>query len=214
MRLIAKKPCSFGGQQFYIGDEIPAGLVADAKLQEGYGVIAIMNDSEGESGAQSVSLFTQEQVEKMIAEAVEEAKKEKEDQLAEMQAYVAELKETELGLYDGAILISVKGESDEQQTAVPATPEEIQQVFSIMQMNADEGAKAVVNVMSESVLILLHAADGRKTIKDAAKKRADILFMLDEKAVVSEVSTNVNTTTISNGTIGVDVAANAEGAGV
>ena len=34
MRLIANKPCSFGGRQFYIGDEIPANLVADAKTQE------------------------------------------------------------------------------------------------------------------------------------------------------------------------------------
>ena len=32
MRLIAKKPCSFGGQQFYIGDEVPENLVADVKL--------------------------------------------------------------------------------------------------------------------------------------------------------------------------------------
>ncbi len=176
MRLIAKKPCSFGGQQFYIGDEIPAGLVADAKLQEGYGVITIMNDSEGESDAQPGSLFTQEQVEKMIAEAVEEAKKEKEDQLAEMQVYVAELKETEPGAYDGAIPISVKGESDEQQTAVLATLEEIQQVFSIMQMNATEGAEAISRVKSENILILLHAADTRKTIKDAAKKQVDNIF--------------------------------------
>ena len=39
MRLIANKPCSFGGQQFYIGDEVPVNLVADAKMQEKYGVI-------------------------------------------------------------------------------------------------------------------------------------------------------------------------------
>lgn len=173
MRLIAKKPCSFGGRQFYIGDEIPENLVADASLQEKYGVITIVNDSEGGSSEQSGSLFTQEQVEKMIAEAVEEAEKKKETPFEEIQAYVAELKETELGAYDGAIPISVKEESDEQQTAVPATPEEIQQVFSIMQMNATDGAEAIAGVKSENVLILLRAADTRKTIKDAAKKQAD-----------------------------------------
>lgn len=193
MKLIAKKPCSFGGQQFYIGDEIPENLVADAKRQEEYGVITIVNDSEGESGAQSGSLFTQEQVEKMIAEAVEEAEKKKEDQLAEMQAYVAELKETEPGVYEGTILISVKGESDEQQTAVPAAPEEIQQVFSIMQMNATEGAEAITRVKSENVLILLHAADTRKTIKDAAKKQADNIF---------STSDSMNESTGSNATTG------------
>lgn len=33
MRLIANKPCSFGGKKFYIGNEIPENLVADARLQ-------------------------------------------------------------------------------------------------------------------------------------------------------------------------------------
>lgn len=187
MRLIAKKPCSFGGRQFYIGDEIPENLVADAKRQEEYGVIAIVNDSEGGLGAQSGPLFTQEQVEKMIAK--------KEEQLAELQAYVAELKETESGAYDGAVSISVKGESDEQQTAVPATPEEIQQVFSIMQMNATEGAEAIAGVKSENVLILLHAADTRKTIKDAAKKQADNIFSTSDS---TNESTGGNATTGTN----------------
>lgn len=180
MRLIAKKPCSFGGQQFYIGDEIPAGLVADVKLQEGYGVINIMNDSERGSGAQSGPLFTQEQVEKMIAEAVKEAEKKREEQVAELQEYVSELKETEPGAYEGAIPISVKGESDEQQTAVWATPEEIQQVFNIMQMNAEVGAKMIADVTSENVLILLHAADSRKMVRNAAKEQADKLFSAEE----------------------------------
>ena len=53
MRLIAKKPCSFGGRQFYIGDEIPENLVADGKRQEEYGVITIVKDSEGLSGGQA-----------------------------------------------------------------------------------------------------------------------------------------------------------------
>ena len=176
MRLIAKKPCSFGGQQFYIGDEIPENLVTDARLQEEYGVITIMNDGKGGSGAQSGSLFTQEQVEKMIAEAVEEAEKKRAEQITEMPAYVVERKETESGVYDSVISISVKGEADGQQTAVPATPEEIQQVFGIMQMTAVEGAEAIARVKSENTLILLHAADTRKTIKDAAKKQANNIF--------------------------------------
>ena len=41
MRLIAQKPCNFGGQKFYIGDEIPNSLVANPKAQEKMGVIAI-----------------------------------------------------------------------------------------------------------------------------------------------------------------------------
>ena len=199
MRLIAKKPCSFGGRQFYIGDEIPENLVADGKRQEEYGVITIVKDSEGLSGGQPDSLFTQEQVEKMLAEAIEEAvdntvrdmKKEQE----ELLTYVAELKETEPGAYKGAIPISVKGESDEQQTTVFATPEEIQQVFSIMQMTATEGAEVIAGVKSENILILLHGADSRKTVKNAAKEQADKLFSTER---VSNESAGGNATTGTN----------------
>ncbi len=199
MRLIAKKPCSFGGRQFYIGDEIPENLVADGKRQEEYGVITIVKDSEGVSGGQSDSLFTQEQVEKMLAEAIEEAvdntvrdmKKEQE----ELLTYVAELKETEPGAYEGAIPISVKGESDEQQTTVFATPEEIQQVFSIMQMTATDGAEVIAGVKSENILILLHGADSRKTVKNAAKEQADKLFSTER---VSNESAGGNATTVTN----------------
>lgn len=176
MRLIAKKPCSFGGQQFYIGDKIPENLVADAKLQEKYGVITIVNEGMGVSDGQSGALFTQEQVEAMIAEAVEEAEQKRAGQLAELQEHVAELEETEPGEYEGAIQIAVKGASDGQYTAVPAKPEEIQQVFFIMQLNAEDGARAIADVRSENVLILLHAIDSRKTVKNAAKEQADKLF--------------------------------------
>lgn len=47
MRLIAKKPCDFGGRRFYIGEEIPEDLVADPKRLEAFGVITIAN-SENE----------------------------------------------------------------------------------------------------------------------------------------------------------------------
>lgn len=42
MKLIAKKPCSFGGERFYIGDEIPVELVKEPKTQERYGTLAIL----------------------------------------------------------------------------------------------------------------------------------------------------------------------------
>lgn len=44
MKLIAQKPCSFGGKRFYIGEEVPADLVLDPKKQEGMGVLAIAAD--------------------------------------------------------------------------------------------------------------------------------------------------------------------------
>ena len=42
MKLIAKKPCSFGGERFYISDEIPVELVQEPKTQEKYGILAIV----------------------------------------------------------------------------------------------------------------------------------------------------------------------------
>lgn len=53
MRLIAKKPCSFNGQVFYIGDEIPSEFVINPKAQEKLGVIAIA--AGGEMYAESPS---------------------------------------------------------------------------------------------------------------------------------------------------------------
>ena len=39
MKLIAKKPCSFGGKRFYIGDEVPVELVLNPNEQEKMGVL-------------------------------------------------------------------------------------------------------------------------------------------------------------------------------
>ena len=149
MRLIAKKPCSFGGKKFFIGEEVPAYLVANPESQEKLGVLAIAKNEVGEVPADMAGTFIQE-------------------------------KGTEDWSCEGVIMISVNGESDGEMLAIPATVEEIQQVFSIMQLTADEGTKAISSVESENVLILLHAVDSRKTIKDAAKKQADNLFSTKE----------------------------------
>lgn len=46
MMLIAKKPCSFGGRQFFIDDEIPAELVADPTTQVRFGILAVINTDD------------------------------------------------------------------------------------------------------------------------------------------------------------------------
>ena len=45
MKLIAKKPCSFNGKKFFIGNEIPESYVLDPKAQVAMGVIEVV---EGE----------------------------------------------------------------------------------------------------------------------------------------------------------------------
>lgn len=181
MKLIANKPCSFCGLKFYIGDEIPAKFVADAKLQEKLGVLTIVNDNGTEAPpGQHGDFYTQEQLDEMIQEAVDEAVNNAAAmQQEQIQKSAAGLQKFGSGVYEGTVMIPVRGDSsgeNGQMTAVPATPEEIQQVFSIMQMNADEGAKSIAGIKSENVLILLHAADSRKTVKNTAKEQADKLF--------------------------------------
>lgn len=50
MKLIAKKPCSFGGRQFYIGDSIPEELVAEPSVQERMGVLSVVVDEGIQEG--------------------------------------------------------------------------------------------------------------------------------------------------------------------
>lgn len=47
MKLIAQKPCSFGGKQFFTGNEIPAELVLNPNSQAKMGVLAIVPDDAG-----------------------------------------------------------------------------------------------------------------------------------------------------------------------
>lgn len=211
MRLVANKPCSFGGRQFFIGDVIPDDLIVDTKAQEKLGVITIVNDSNVVPDGKSGTFFTQEQVDAVIGEALEKAEKEHAVQmekmreeyafrLEKMKVHAAELEETEPGAYGDMVQIPVKGASDKEFTEISVKLEEIQQAFAIMQMNAEEGAKAISDVTSENVLILLHAADNRKTVKNAAKEQADKLFSTEDN---SNESSKDNETT-GTGTEGAD----------
>ena len=190
MRLIAKKPCSYGGKKFFIGDEIPAELVVNIEREEKLGVISAANDEAGVP-EQSGALYSQEQVDKMIADAVANADKGfTQEQVDEMiQSAVAELKPFDSD--NAGFTVTVKGEGG-NVTAVSCSAEDIQ---SVLQMNADDGAKAVASVQSDSVLILLHVLDTRATVKKAAQKQHDTLFSAEGN---SNESTGGNATTDSN----------------
>lgn len=178
MQYLCEKQLTAGGKTFYPGNIIPDGVILPergSKLKRNGYITELDGTAAQKPAGNQTGMFTQEQVDSMISEAVAEMQQKHE----ELQQAVAELKETEPGAFEGTVQISLKGESDgenEQITVIPATPDEIQQVFSIMQMNTDEGPKAIAEVQSENVLIMLHAADSRKTIKEAAKKQADNLF--------------------------------------
>nr|DAM14344.1 MAG TPA: hypothetical protein [Caudoviricetes sp.] len=193
MRLIAKKPCSYGGKKFFIGDEIPAELVVNIEREEKLGVISAANDEAGVP-EQSGALYSQEQVDEMIADAVANADKGfTQEQVDEMiKSAVAELEPFDSD--NAGFTVTVKGEGD-NVTAVSCSAEDIQSVVDVLQMNADDGAKAVTSVQSDSVLILLHALETRATVKKAAQKQHDTLFSAEGNP---NKSTGGNATTDSN----------------
>ena len=172
MRLIAKKPCNFGGKRFYVGEKIPAGLVTDPKKQERLGVIAIANnEGKGVSAELSGTLYTQDQLDEAVAEV-----------RAELEEAVAKLEEIEPGAYEGTVQIAIKTGSDgdnDQIMAIPATPKQIQQTFEIMQLNADKASGAIADVKDENVLIMLAFIDSRSTVKKAAKNKLDNLSLTE-----------------------------------
>lgn len=173
-----------GSKEFKIGSPIPVGVVTLYTPEE---VDSIVADAISKA-TEEMDIWHKES-KKVISEMEEEkegllqkiAVMEKEE--AELQQAVAEVQVAGFSSFEGAVQIPVKGESDgenEQVMVIPASPEEIQEFFSIVQLNAEEGARAIADVKSENVLILLHAADSRKTIKNAAKERADNLFSSKE----------------------------------
>lgn len=190
MRLIANKPCSFGGEKFYIGDGIPEGMVADPAVQEKRGILTIIKENEVVADLGDVSgeegLFTREAVEVLIEEAVAAVEREKEAQIAELQKHAAGLIEAEPGAFESAVPVTVFGEKEDM--AVLLLPEEINQVFSIMQLKADEGVRKIDDVLNENVLILLHAADSRKTIKNAAKEQLSLKGAKEEPGGCNEAA--------------------------
>ncbi|MDE6905556.1 MAG: hypothetical protein K2P76_11620 [Lachnospiraceae bacterium] len=169
-----------GGKEFKTGSPMPEGVET---LYTPEDVDKIVADAIAKATEEMD--VRQEEFKKAISEMEEEKEgllqkiAAMEQEKAELQQAAAELQVAGFSSFEGDVQISVNGESDGengQVTVIPASPEEIQEFFSIAQLNAEEGAKAIADVKSENVLILLHAADSRKTIKNAAKERADNLF--------------------------------------
>lgn len=192
------KPLTAGGHTYYPGDTIPDGILFPERIEKLKRIGRISEvietgfQGEGE-GLYSEKIYTQAEADNLVSEAIkkatgelearlEESRKlvaESEAEKAQLQQAAAEIQVPGFSSFDGVIQIPVKGEADgenEQVTVVPASPEEIKEFFAIAQLNAEEGARAIADVKNENVLILLHAADSRKTIKNAAKEQAGKLF--------------------------------------
>lgn len=150
--LIAKKPCYFD-KQYYIGDIIPDEVVLNPKKQESLGVIAIAN-SEGASEEVTGALYTQEQLDRAVAEKVAEISTQ------QPQNEVSN---------EGGIIIPISTENGILEANMSITS--VVAALTIMQKNADEAAEEIKAVEDDDVLMILNAADSRKSVKNAAMKR-------------------------------------------
>ena len=56
MKLIARKPCTFHGEKFYIGEEIPAEYVMEPKAMEKMEVLTIVNDDAVTASAPNTTM--------------------------------------------------------------------------------------------------------------------------------------------------------------
>lgn len=134
MKLIAQRPCNFGGKRFFVGDEIPGELVVNPKAQSQLGVLAICND-----GVMAVG----------------------------EKANITPLKSTENQMQ---VEVPINTESGSQVLLV--APGSITEALRIMQMDVKDAEKEIENLEEENVLIILHACDSRKGVKNASEKKA------------------------------------------
>lgn len=156
MKLIAKKPCSFEGKKFYIGDEIPAEYVANPKSMEKMGVIVIAGDNDfvvGNMGPEAI--IPPDKLQQCIAQVGE----------VKFEIFVhAEESDLPLQLTNADLSVFM----DIQQLDVRKT--EDKQTISDM----------IQKVESNDLLIALDAIDGRKFVSDEARARAEALTPEEE----------------------------------
>lgn len=134
MKLIARKPCSFAGKKFFIGDEVPTEFVLDPKAQEKLGILAIVHDDAG------------------VAPSVE-----------------PQVTNTEVDT------MSVVVHAKDGDFSITLTKEGLQDVVDVLTGKPTD-AEAVIGKMTDGdALVLVHAADSRKAVKEAAAARAQAL---------------------------------------
>lgn len=198
MSFLCKKAITLNGVAYNPGDSIPDDAILGTRVRSlktsGCIVESGSNvENQKVSPEKQGAVYTQEEFETKVAEAVQEA-------IGSIKESGTEILEAVPGAFEGTVIIPIKleGESGKnaEYMALPMKPEDIIQTISIMQMNVEDGSKAIAEVTDENVLIALHAADSRTTIKNAAKKQVDTLTSANEKnneAVNGKSTTNATT---------------------
>ncbi len=152
MKLIAQKPCNFCGKRFFVGDEIPVELVVSPNVQAKLGVLTIYNDGGVVPGNAPLESTVD------VGEAV-----------------------VPLRAIEDQIQVTIPIEAETGIQTISAAPESIIDALRIMQMDVKAAEKEIEDLEDENALIILHACDSRKGIKNASEKKAlSILHPEDE----------------------------------
>lgn len=130
-RLIALKPCSFGGKKFYIGDEIPSEYVESPEKMELLGVLKVVN--------------------------------------VESEVTVNEITEN---IVIPEPTLSIVVQTNGEEMILEPTDSGVQDVFNVLIGKAAAAEEIISQMTDGDALILLHLADSRKSIKEAAEARA------------------------------------------
>ncbi len=153
MKLIAQKPCNFCGKRFFVGDEIPVELVVSPNVQAKLGVLTIYNDG----GVISDNAPLKETVD--AGEAV-----------------------VPFRAVEDQIQVTIPIEAETGIQTISAAPESIIDALRIMQMDVKAAEKEIEGLNDENTLIILHACDSRKGIKNASEKKALSMLHPEDEA--------------------------------
>ena len=144
---ICTKACMFGGVAYSVGDAIPFEAVLPSREK------ALIKQK---FIAPALDITIMQDENRTLAAKVK--------RLEEEVAQAQELPVTDEKCQEGIIIpITAKGGVLELVMA----PEDIVKAVTIMQLNAEEAAKAIAQVEEEETLIFVDALDTRKTVKSA-----------------------------------------------
>lgn len=153
MKLIAQKPCNFCGRRFFVGDEIPVELVVSPNVQAKLGVLTIYNDGG------VVSSNAPPEADGNTGEAV-----------------------TPLRALEDQTQVTIPIETETGIQTISAAPESIIDALRIMQMDVKAAEKEIEGLKDENTLVILHACDSRKGVKNASEKKALSMFHPEDEA--------------------------------
>ena len=169
------KALVLGGVGYTAGSNIPAEAVLPGRvralIKQGY--ISPATDKPAPVPAQEGHVEAVEELQEQIAQLHAEA----EAVQAELQQVISERDELKGRLespeeHTDPVKLIIPLARDGGVLDVPAAPESVVTFVQNLQLTAEESTKAIETMTDDTALILIHALDGRKTVKAAAEARA------------------------------------------